>query len=120
MSPAALWRFLPLGYLFTVAIELPILVFALSRAHPLTRRVVAGLWLTACTYPIVVLVLPLALADHPRWLYLVVAESFAPLAECALFAAAFRGKGASWPRDCIVITVANLASFSLGELLHRL
>ena len=108
----------PFGYLLTVAIEVPILAVGLSRAPTLARRLAAGLWLTACTYPIVVLVLPLALGDHPRWHYLVVAEIFAPLAECALFAGAFRGKGASWPRDYVVITAANLASFGLGELMR--
>jgi len=120
VSPQALWRFFPLGYLWTVAIETPILLAGLSRAHSVVRRVAAGLWLTACTYPIVVLVFPLALIDHPRWLYLVVAEAFAPATECALFALAFRGRGASWPRNYLVITAANLASFGVGELLHRL
>ena len=48
----------------------------------------------------------------------IVAETFAPLAECVLFALAFRSKGARWPRDYLVITGANLASFGLGELWH--
>ena len=50
----------------------------------------AGVWLTACTYPVVVLVLPLALdMDSHEALYLGVAETFAPVAECALFWMAF-------------------------------
>lgn len=120
MRPTDLWLFLPLGYAITVAIELPILLLGLSSVHRWPRRLAAGLWLTACTYPIVVLVLPLVLAEQPRWVYLLVAETFAPLAECALFALAFRRDGARWPRDYLVIVGANLASFGVGELWHML
>jgi hypothetical protein len=120
MDPQALWDFLVTGYLFSVAIEAPILLVGLSRHHSLGRRLFAGFWLTACTYPIVVLVLPLLLdAENARGLYLLVAETFAPVAECVLFWAAFgEGKpGATW-RDYAVITLANVASFTLGELVH--
>ena len=120
MRPGELWSFLPIGYLLSIAVEAPILVVALSRCHPLRHRLFAGLWLTACTYPIVVLVMPLAF-DSSRVLYLVVAETFAPVAECALFWLAFGDRGewgrASMWRDFAVITVANLASFGAGELL---
>ena len=59
--------------------------------------------------------------DNQRWLYLLVAETFAPLAECVLFALAFGGKdeGVAW-RDHAAIVLANLASFGLGEALHYL
>ena len=112
MSPLELWRFLPIGYLFTIAIETPILFFGLSAQHSKLRRIGAGVWLTACTYPIVVLVLPLLFSE--RWLFLLVAETFAPLAECALFWLAF-GKSVTW-RDLAVIVIANLASFGVGEV----
>ena len=112
MSPSELWRFLPLGYLFTIAIEIPILFFGLSAHHSKLRRVGAGVWLTACTYPIVVLVLPLLFSE--RWLFLLVGEIFAPVAECALFWLAF-GREARW-RDFAVIVIANLASFLIGEI----
>ena len=115
MSPSELWRFLPLGYLFTIAIEIPILFFGLSSHHSKLRRVGAGVWLTACTYPIVTLVLPLILVNESRAFYLLVAETFAPLAECLLFWLAF-GKEARW-RDFGVIVIANLASFVLGEVI---
>ena len=115
MSPSELWRFLPLGYLFTIAIEVPILFFGLSAHHSKIRRVVAGMWLTACTYPIVTLVLPLLLVNGSRAFYLLVAETFAPVAECLLFWLAF-GKEARW-RDFAVIVIANLASFLLGEII---
>jgi len=122
MSSSALWRFLPLGYVLTILIETPILLIGLSRRHSIKRRLVAGVWLTACTYPIVVLVLPLLLADSSRALYLVVAETFAPVVECILFWLAYGsseelGKLSMW-RDFAAIVVANLASFLAGEVLN--
>jgi hypothetical protein len=78
--------------------------------------------MTACTYPIVTLVLPLLFSPDSRALYLVVAETFAPVAECVLFWLAFGreeevGK-ASMRRDFIAIIVANLASFGIGEVMN--
>jgi hypothetical protein len=124
MSPLELWRFLPLGYLFTVAIETPILWFGLSPRHSKRARLFAGLWLTACTYPVVTLVLPLLFKNYSRAAYLVVAEIFAPVAECLLFWLAFGkatelGKKTMW-RDFAVIVAANVASFVLGEISYRL
>ena len=117
MSPYDLWTFLPIGYLLTIAIEIPILFFGLSAHHPKRRRIFAGMWLTACTYPIVILVLPLLLVDHSRAFFLLIAETFAPVAECLLFWLAF-GEEAKW-RDFAVIVVANLASFLLGEVIFK-
>ena len=115
MSPWELWHFFPLGYLLTIAIETPILFFGLSAHHSKRRRIAAGVWLTACTYPIVVLVLPLVMFNQSRAMFLLVAETFAPVAECALFWFAF-GKQATW-RDFGVIVIANLASFAAGEII---
>lgn len=115
MSPSYLWRFLPIGYLFTIAIETPILLLGLSRHHPIRRRLLSGIWLTACTYPIVVLVLPLLLVNQPRGVFLSIAEVFAPVTECLLFWLAF-GQETRW-RDFGVIVVANLSSFLLGALI---
>jgi len=122
VSPSELWRFLPLGYLLTIAIETPILLAGLSSRHPKSRRALAGVWLTACTYPIVTLVLPLLLANHTRATFLLVAETFAPAMECLLFWLAFGvraevGRRSMW-RDFAAIVVANLASFLVGELLN--
>ena len=116
MQPLELWRFLPIGYLLTIAIETPILFFGLSARHSKGRRIAAGIWLTACTYPIVTLVLPLLLINHSRAMFLLVAEVFAPAAECLLFWLAF-GSRSMW-RDFAVIVIANLASFGVGELLN--
>ena len=122
MSPIELWHFLPFGYLLSILIETPILVLGLSARHHLRRRLFAGVWLTACTYPIVVLVLPPALANVSRAIYLMVAETFAPVAECVLFWLAYGeaeqlGKPSMW-RDFAAIIVANLASFLGGEVLN--
>jgi hypothetical protein len=123
MSPLELWRFLPLGYLLTIAIETPILFFGLAPRYPKRHRLLAGLWLTAATYPIVTLVLPLLLENYSRAVYLLVAETFAPVAECILFWLAFGsaaelGKRSMW-RDFAAIVLANLASFTAGEIMYR-
>lgn len=115
-----LWSFLPLGFLLTIAIETPILLAGLSRRHPIGDRLLAGIWLTACTYPIVVLALPaLMMPAYSRGTYLWVAELFAPAAECGLFWLAY-GRGLSRDgrancRDAVLIVAANLASFGIGE-----
>ena len=139
MPSSALWRFLPLGYLLTVLIETPILLVGLSKRHSIKRRLLAGLWLTACTYPVVVLVLPPLFESKSRAAYLVVAETFAPVAECILFWLAYstaadlgknsivgthasgvpaRGTRAYLWRDFAAITIANLASFGAGEVMN--
>jgi hypothetical protein len=125
MDPEHLWRSLPTGYLLTIFLETPVLLVGLSPCHPWTRKLFAGVWLTACTYPIVVLVLPLLLAPLLGWWgYVAVAEVFAPAAECLLFWAAFRtttpdaGSSPSGPslRDYLAIIAANLTSFGIGLL----
>ncbi|HUF03583.1 MAG TPA: hypothetical protein VMM38_05340 [Aridibacter sp.] len=117
-----LWLFLPLGYTATVLIEAPILLLFLPRILGWKKRLAAGLWLTSCTYPVVVLVLPALMYGYPRILYLAVAETFAPLAECALFWLVFRGtegfEAGAWMRSFAVIVVANLLSFGIGEILN--
>src|SRR6266404_7327140 len=115
MSPSELWRFLLIGYPFTILIETPILLIGLSPRHSFKQKLFAGIWLTACTYPIVVLVMPLIFATASRTIYLIVAETFAPLAECALFWFAYGninelGKRSMW-QDLATIVLANIASF---------
>ena len=122
MSSSELWRFLPLGYFLTILIETPILLIGLSARHSMKRRIFAGIWLTACTYPVVTLMLPLVFAHSSRVVYLLVAETFAPVAECGLFWLAFGninelGTRGMW-RDFTAIVIANLASFAGGEVLN--
>ena len=122
MSPSDLWRFLLIGYPFTILIETPVLLLGLSQRHSSKRRIFAGVWLTACTYPIVVLVMPLMFGGVSRTIYLAVAETFAPVAECVLFWLAYGkaeelGKRSMW-QDLATIVIANLASFLAGEVLN--
>lgn len=122
MSPSELWHFLLVGYPFTVLIETPILLIGLSRRHSFKQKLFAGVWLTACTYPIVVLVMPLIFENASRAIYLIVAETFAPVAECILFWLAYGkmeelGTRSMW-QDLVTIVVANLASFLGGEVLN--
>ena len=122
-STDELWSFLPLGYAATILIETPILLWGLSRRHSWKKKIGSSLWLTACTYPIVVLVMPLLIL-RPWGLtaYILIAETFAPAAECALFRATdtqydFRSSLtlSRW-RDAGAIVLANLASFLIGEV----
>ncbi|HEV7700628.1 MAG TPA: hypothetical protein VGO43_10410 [Pyrinomonadaceae bacterium] len=119
---ADLWRFLPIGYLFTIAIETPVLLFVMSRKVSVRQRLWLGVWLTACTYPIVVLVMPAIFYGGSRALYLFVAETFAPVAECALFWLAYRKNemlnSGDWARCLAAVILANLASFGAGEVLN--
>jgi hypothetical protein len=120
-STSAAWAFLPWGYLLTVLIETPVLLIGLSPRFSWRDRLIAGLWLTACTYPIVVLVLPpLVWQSFGRTWYLVVAETFAPVAECLLLRAAY-GRASDVKtalRDYGVVITANLLSFGLGEIFY--
>jgi len=105
-------QFLPIGYVLSVIIETPVLLVGLSKQHSLRAKLFAGVWLTGCTYPIVVLSLPPLTGRF----YLPIAETFAPVAECVLFATLFR----TWKwRDMAAIVAANLASFAVGEILFR-
>jgi hypothetical protein len=117
-----LWSFFPIGYLVTIAVETSILFFGLSARHHWKRKLLAGVWLTACTYPIVTLVLPLLMSNMSRATFLLVAETFAPVTECILFWLAFGlkeqlGQASMW-RDFAAIVAANLASFAVGEVLN--
>src|SRR5438128_1539231 len=102
-TTADLLNSLLIGYCVSVLIETPVLLLGLSPRHSTWRRLCAGFWLTACTYPIVCLVLP-AVIPAPRSLYLVVAETFAPAAECVLFWMAFVQSSGVWIGRCCVIS----------------
>lgn len=123
-SSDALWMMLLIGYPLSVLLETPILLLGLSRRHSWSRRLFAGIWLTACTYPVVILVLPqmFDMVEQRGW-YLLVAETFAPVAECILFWIAFRDKEsdrfASLIRDFGAIVLANLFSFAVGEWFYQ-
>ena len=113
-----------LGYLFTVALETPVLLVGLSRRHSLRVKLIVGVWLTACTYPVVWFVCPAVFdpATERGW-YLLVAETFAPAAECLVFLAAFvrgqRPNSRATVRDVLAVAAANLVSFGVGEGVYR-
>ena len=115
-------RAMLIGYVITIAIETVVLVALLSRRHSMRVRLFAGVWLTLCTYPVVWLVLPPLFTPESRSWYLLIAETFAPLAEVIVFWLALSRQLPSDPnatrRDTLVIVVANLCSFGLGELLR--
>jgi hypothetical protein len=117
-----LWRFMPYGYIFSIAIETPVLLIGLSKQVSVKQRLFAGVWLTACSYPIVILVMPAFFGENSRGLYLLVAEIFAPVSECALFWLAFQGRmdlpTRTKVRNFAVIVLANLMSFGGGEIMH--
>lgn len=131
VDTTALWKFLPAGYILTIAIETPVLLIGLSARHSILRRLLAGVWLTACTYPVVILVLPLMVeANLGHRAYIACAETFAPVTECLLFWLAFcdppSSKSATVPahqtrfatcRDLLTITAANVCSWLLGSWL---
>jgi hypothetical protein len=115
------WLHLATGYGLGVLVETPILLVALARRHSWRTRLFAGVWLTACTYPIVALALPALINPSSSWpLYVTAAETFAPGAECLLFCLLFDwgSKVPLWTvgRDCAAIVLANLASFGTGLL----
>ncbi len=113
------------SYVFTILLETAVLLLTLSAVHGIGRRLFAGVWLTACTYPLLWLVLPKFIdPDTQRALYLTVGESLVPVAECALFWLAFQRRRAYssailW-RDWTAIILANLVSFGVGELVGSL
>jgi hypothetical protein len=117
-----LLRFLPIGYLLSVAIELPILYFFLPSRISKALRIFAGFWLTACSYPFVGLIFPLIFFGYSRAVYLLAAETFAPVAECLIFWLAIAGKINLSSKDLFVsfaiITLANLCSFAIGEVFN--
>jgi hypothetical protein len=122
MDPVSwLWLWLPVGYGLTVTAEVPVLLLGLSPGRPLAVRLYAGLWLTACTYPVVTLTLPMLIDPwRQRAAYLAVAEPFAAAAECLLFWAAFGPGRGRWSlaRDLLAVVAANGASFAAGEALN--
>ena len=107
------------GYGLGIAVEAPILLVFLSRRHTWKQRLFAGVWLTACSYPIVYMAMPaIPLISQSRGLYGVVAETFAAASECAIFWWAFDRRVSGRreiARNCLVIIAANVASFLAGE-----
>lgn len=118
------------GYTLGVILETPVLMAGLSSCHSIKTKLKAGLLLTACTYPFVIIVMPrLINPELHNTLYLAVTETLVPIAECAVFWLVFhrrlqRGPGGVATlsrevlvRDFAVIFAANLFSFGVGEVI---
>lgn len=120
MPTAEYLQLMAAGFTLTVAVETAVLWVGLSPRHRPWERLFAGAWLTACTYPVVWLVFPPLFAD--RWVYLLAAETFAPVAEAGLFWLAFiRGRPPNRRatlRDAAAVIAANALSFAAGEVLR--
>jgi len=115
----SLARVIVAGWALAAPIEAAVLFFGLDSAHPRLVRAIAGPALTACTYPVLVLVVP-ALID-PAWsfaAYATAGEVSVVAAECALFFLAV-GRRASAARGALAIVAANAASFVAGEIVRR-
>lgn len=112
------------GYLITVAVETPVLMLLLSTRHQMRRRAAAGVWLTACSYPLVIFFFPNFFQPESYSFYLLTAETFAPVSECFLFWLAYLrgvpGARKDLVRDFAAIIAANAASFAAGLLLQSL
>ena len=122
------WRALRLvlwGWLVAVPLETPVLWFGLAPVHSWRQKLFAGLWLTACSYPLLVLVLPAIVDPLTQWrLYVLVGETGVATIECLLFWLAF-DKGRGHPRkvlvrDALAVVLANLNSYLLVELWRAL
>lgn len=121
------------GYALGVLLETPVLLAGLSSCHTLKNKFKAGLLLTACTYPFVVLLMPRLINPETNYtLFIAVTETLVPIVECAVFWFVFHRNllfkqdenfhlsRNILARDFVVIVVANLVSFSSGEILARL
>ncbi len=110
-------RMAMVGYILSLVVELPVLILALSASYKLIEKVLAGLWLTACTYPAVSWLFS-GFIQEPVLLTFV-REAYAAFGEAFLFWLAFvklAGR-TCLRRDILVVILANVLSFLFGELL---
>lgn len=115
-----IWLFLAIGYLATVTIEIPVLILCMSPEIANRQKVELGLLLTAFSYPVVILVLPLVLSachiGKPTH-QIAIIECYAALAEVALFRFCMHQKLLSRPdRNAAAVVLANVCSFTIGAL----
>jgi hypothetical protein len=119
MTSPAVWVFLIIGYLATVAIEAPVLIAGLSTQRSRQARIAAAFWLTACTYPVVVLTLPAIAGSSNDWVTsLLLAEVVVACGKsCSGGMMCGRQLIGGPQRDDLVILVANILSAALGQWL---
>lgn len=117
MSPALTYTF---ALLLTLAVEAPLVTFALARWYRvrLVYGATLGILASLLTHPIVWFVLPGLLLPSVGYAgYLIFAETFAWLAEALLLWICLRR---DLPGMLLLSLAANLASFLVGALLQQL
>ena len=103
----------------TLLIEGAVLWGALASHHTRTVRLQSAALLSMATLPLVWFVLPaVCLPALGRLGYLLVAETFAPAAECALFRVL--AGPAMTRQDTIAIVAANVLSLTAGVIVGQL
>ena len=110
------------GYLLTISFETPVLFACLGKRYTARQKLIAGVLLTALSYPFVVFVFPLIWNPYENYpVYISVSEVFAPVFECLSFAMLFQRKKTLSKNqrflDYAAIVLANLFSFLSGEIM---
>ncbi len=105
-------------------IETPVLFICLGKRYTTKQKLLAGLLLTACSYPFVVFIFPLIWDPYKQFsIYAFVSEAFAPLSECFVFYLLFQRVKQQSQRekvkDYLAVLFANLMSFLSGLILQH-
>lgn len=122
MDPITWTRIALTGYLLTISIETPVLVFGLGNRYTLKEKLFAGAFLTGCSYPFVAIVFPMIWNPYNDYsTYVTISEIFAPVSECIIFALLFQRRKLMSSRlraqELAVVIAANLVSYLSGELM---
>jgi hypothetical protein len=104
------------AFSLTLLIELAVALPLLGSVAGLQRRASAVVLAQLVTHPAVWFIFPLIGWSQP--VYLLVAESWAVLLECALYRTVF--PSLRWSKALAVAALANAASYAVGQLLHAL
>jgi hypothetical protein len=117
-------RYFLTAYAITISVETPVLLVGLSTRHKIAVKFLAGIWLTACTFPLLSLVLPVLMDPFGnRFAYVAVGETLVIAGEIGLFWLAFVAAtpwiSKSMARDAAAIILANIASFAFGLWLSK-
>lgn len=122
LDPLTLTRITVTGYLLTISIETPVLLFGLANRYSIKEKLFAGALLTGFSYPFVAVFFSMIWNPYKDYAtYVTVSEIFAPLSECLLFALLFQTRKKLSARertiDFAVVVLANLLSYLSGELM---
>lgn len=104
------------AFSLTLLIELLLAVPMLGRVAGWQRRVSAVVFGQLVTHPAVWFIFPLL--GWSQQVFLIVAESWAVLLECALYRTVF--PSLPWSKALAVAALANAGSFAVGQVLRAL